>query len=514
MSTMRPAIAVTPTPQDGTAKRARAGLAMSLATFAMAAASAIQAVLYLSRFGTSGRTDGFFVAFALYTTFGVFCQSLRLTSVPLLVEPGARMTMRQFTTVLGLIALPVLIACIPLADPLARLLAPGLSAADRAVTESALPVLGAAMVLQLWAAGAATVLAIRDRFTAVAASYIAGAGAGLVTYVGLVGTARELTLGWSMVAMALVTCGGMVVGVQTSGGLGRDREPVRLARMLSDAGLVLGRTGVYLAFNVLFVVTLSFASKSAAGDSTVLSYAYLFASYLVAGTGMALGMSRIPDMTRAARTERQAVIEETVPQGFRYAMLLVAPALAGLVSAGAPLIHGLFPGSLDAAGVSTLRSFGALLVPWTVAALLVSFLLPALFAVGRAGLLNALAVPLVLVHLAATFAGERLGGAEGAVAAFWVAPSIFAAILLAAGAGPGATRILRHVATDSARFLALAAVAFGCGEAASAAAGNGTAGALLAAVVGSGLYVAGMWLVARRQLTVLLAVVRPAPAAA
>ena len=33
--------------------RARAGVAMSLATFAMAAASAVQAVLYLGRFGTN-----------------------------------------------------------------------------------------------------------------------------------------------------------------------------------------------------------------------------------------------------------------------------------------------------------------------------------------------------------------------------------------------------------------------------------------------------------------------------
>ena len=61
-------------------------------------------------------------------------------------------------------------------------------------------------------------------------------------------------------------------------------------------------TPIYLAFNVLFVITLAFASHSAAGGTTVLSYAYLFASYLIAGTGMALGMSSIPDMTRDART--------------------------------------------------------------------------------------------------------------------------------------------------------------------------------------------------------------------
>ena len=76
---------------DAGTRKARAGLAMSIATFAMAAASAIQAILYLGKFGTNARTDGFFVAFALYSVFGVFSQSLRVTSVPLLVEPGARL---------------------------------------------------------------------------------------------------------------------------------------------------------------------------------------------------------------------------------------------------------------------------------------------------------------------------------------------------------------------------------------------------------------------------------------
>ena len=85
-------------------------MAMSLATFAMAAASGIQAVLYLGRFGTNARTDGFFVAFALYSTFGVFSQSLRLTSVPLLVEPGARLNVRRVRDRAGLVALPVLAA--------------------------------------------------------------------------------------------------------------------------------------------------------------------------------------------------------------------------------------------------------------------------------------------------------------------------------------------------------------------------------------------------------------------
>ena len=149
------------------------------------------------------------------------------------------------------------------------------------------------------------------------------------------------------------------------------------------------------------MITLAFASRSAAGETTVLSYAYLFASYLVAGTGMALGMSSIPDMTREARTRARAVVAATVPRGFRYAILIVAPALAGLIACrSAARSTPCCPSSLSIAQVHTLRVFTALLVPWTLAALLVNFLLPVLLALGRARLLGALALPLVVVHLA------------------------------------------------------------------------------------------------------------------
>ncbi|MCW3015376.1 MAG: hypothetical protein JWO02_2468, partial [Solirubrobacterales bacterium] len=438
---------------------ARAGVVMAIATFAMAGASALQAVIYLSRFGTDGRTDGFFVAFALYTTFGVFGQSVRLTAVPLLVEPDPRMTARDFARALALIALPVLLATVVFAGPLARLLAPGLTAADRSVTAAALPLLGGAMALQLWASGGATVLAIRGQFGTVAAAYIAGAVSGLVVFLSLISTAGELTLGWSMLAMAVVTCGWMLAGVLGGRSTGTTRPGVRPGHVVRDAGELLGRTVIYLAVNVLFVITLASASRSTAGDATVLSYAYLFASYLVAGTGMALGMSRIPDMTRAARTEQRALVAATVPQGFRYAILIVAPALGLLVAAGAPLIHDALPASLDAHGVATLQAFTALLAPWTVAALLVSFLLPALLATGRAGLLNALALPLLVVHVLATLAGHALLGVWGSVAGLWVAPAGFAVILLLTGAGAQSGAFARRVAADALRFMALAGAA-------------------------------------------------------
>lgn len=489
-------------------RTARAGVAMAVATFAMAGASALEAVLYLSRFGTDVRTDGFFIAFALYTTFGVFAQSLRLTAVPLLVEPHARLGTGDFGRALLVVAIPVILLTTVLAGPLAAVLAPGLDATGRSVTAQALPPLGGAMVLQLWAAGGATVLAIRGRFEAVAAAYIAGAIAGLATFVVLLGPAGELTLAWAMLAMAVVTCGWMLVSVRRACPREdlRPRTPARRAGR--DAAVLLARTSVYLAVNALFVITLAAASHAAAGDATVLSYAYLFASYLVAGTGTALGMSRIPDMTRAARAQQRELVVGTVPQGFRYAVLVVAPAMGLLIVAGAPLVHELLPASLDADGARALQEFALLLTPWTVAALLVSFLLPTLFAIGRARLVNGLALPLVAVHVLATLAGQAAGGARGTVAAFCVAPALFAVALLLAGAGRGWAPLARRVGGDVARFGGLAVVTSVAAALATYPL-DGVAAAVAAGAVGATLYGAGALLLARDQLQTVAGVLRP-----
>ena len=160
-------------------------------------------------------------------------------------------------------------------------------------------------------------------------------------------------------------------------------------------------------------------------------------------------------------------------------------------------------------------SFAALLVPWTVCALLVNFLLPMLFAIGRSRLLNILALPFVLLHLAATAIGSALFGVDGAVGAFFVAPAFFAGVLLVVGAGrAGAPVLLAELAGDAGRFLGLAAVCFGAGWALGTALPSGFTQAALAGIVGCGLYGVGLRVLARPQLEMLVSilVVRPAPA--
>jgi peptidoglycan biosynthesis protein MviN/MurJ (putative lipid II flippase) len=281
---------------------------------------------------------------------------------------------------------------------------------------------------------------------------------------------------------------------------------------VANAAFILGRTAVYLAFNALYLITLAFTSSFEPGDATVLSYAYLFASYLVAGTAFALGMSRIADMRRGALADWREVLADTVPHGFRYSMLLVAPAMAALVSAGAPLIGELFSASLTPDDVSTLRLFAALLSAWTVAALLVNLLLPAMFALGRAKLVNLLAVPLIVLHVVATAVGGALFGAAGVVGAAFVAPMCFAGVLLATGAREHSAHLARELARDGLRFAGLAAVCFAAGAVIASAVADGLTEALVAGVAGALLYAALAPAAAPQQFRLVMRALRPASA--
>jgi peptidoglycan biosynthesis protein MviN/MurJ (putative lipid II flippase) len=376
------------------------------------------------------------------------------------------------------------------------------------VATDALRILGPAMLAQLGAAGAATLLGVWDRFDVVARAYAGGALTGLASFFAFVGPADELALAWGMCVGSVVTFLWMAVGVQRAR-LQRSPLAQRSAtKVATDAGLLLGRTVVYFVFNALYLVTLAFTTERAAGDATVLSYSYLFASYLVAIASAAVGITRVPDMARGAKADWEAadVVYDTVPHGFRYAALVCAPAMAALVAGGADLVGEILPDSLPPGDVDRMQAFAALLTIWLLAALVVNFLLPALFAIGRARLVNWLSLPMVAVHVGATALAAEIAGVDGIVGAMGVALWVYGAALLALGGGRLAGRVAREIAIDAVAFCALAAGAFaaGWGFASAVVDDSSLAHAIITLAVGGAIYVAGVWFAAPRQVAVLL----------
>src|SRR5436190_16023145 len=72
--------------------------ATSIGIFAIAATSAVEVLVFLHRYGTTGTTDGVFAAFALYAVVTVFAQNLRTSAVPLVTGEGAVMRPADFTS--------------------------------------------------------------------------------------------------------------------------------------------------------------------------------------------------------------------------------------------------------------------------------------------------------------------------------------------------------------------------------------------------------------------------------
>jgi hypothetical protein len=193
-------------------------------------------------------------------------------------------------------------------------------------------------------------------------------------------------------------------------------------------------------------------------------------------------------------------------------MLLVAPALGALIAGGASVMGEVLPESFDPSQVSQLRVFVALLCAWTVAALLVNLLLPALYALDRAKIVNALAPPVIVLHIGATALGGALFGVEGVVGAFFVVPIVFATVLLLVGAGRGSGTVAVQLAKDGLRFGGVSAACFGIGAVIGGAVASGLAAPLVTIGVGSILYASLTTRLAPRQMRLLVGAVRPASA--
>jgi hypothetical protein len=136
-----------------------------------------------------------------------------------------------------------------------------------------------------------------------------------------------------------------------------------------------------------------------------------------------------------------------------------------------------------------------------------------MFALDRTKVVNALAIPVFVLHVAITALGGALFGANGVVGAFFIVPMIFAVVLLVVGAGRGAGPIARELAGDGLRFAFFAAACFGIGAAIGTAVGTGVETPLLTVGIGSILYgaVAAVRL-APDQMRLLIGAVRPASA--
>jgi peptidoglycan biosynthesis protein MviN/MurJ (putative lipid II flippase) len=452
-----------------------------VSTIVLAGVGALQGLLFLRAFGISARTDGFFAAYALYIVVGLLGQTLRTSAVPLLVGATSRMTVGDFAWAIAALCGVLGLVCYGLAAPLATVLAPGLDAAGRDVTESGLRLLAAAVALQLVAAGAATVLGIQGRLARPARSYSAGALVGLVGFVALIGPANEQALAWAAVIAGAVTVGLMAPALR---GTRVGRPQVRLVPRHIAWLLVSSVLGLTLAG--LYVPTLALVSGTGEGTVTILAYAYVLVGYLNGVTAGAVSMGTMIALA-PVHADARALVDRSLRPAFRHAFLVAAPGLAVSAVVAPPVLHALLPGQVGPDDTATLQEFILLLGGWLIAALLAALTFPALYSAGLMLRVNVLLAPLVAVHIGAGLAARAAFGAEGVVAAMAFAPTLLVCLMLWMSHGRHALEVAAGLAADGALIGGVAAVGIGL-PAVLAAALGGAAAQVVAALAGLCLY--------------------------
>ncbi|HEY2200964.1 MAG TPA: hypothetical protein VGH56_03675 [Solirubrobacteraceae bacterium] len=452
----------------------------ALATVALG--SAVQVALYLRYFGATHRTDGLIAAFAAYSLVVVFGQLLRTTAVPLLSGARPLITGPAFGWAVVLIALIGTALCAALSHPLGHAVAEASGPQGRSTAASALLIMAPAAGLQLVGAGLAVSGATRGRLDRVAVAYMVSALAGLAGFFALRGPAADLVLAWTVLIASTVLVAVLVPGVGAT-----VHRPQRWGEV-SRATLALVRSVLLPAsFVVMYPLSLALAPSSRPGEITLFGLAFTACSYLAAFTAQALSMSDVLTFARlgpGASAERQALIL----RAFRYSLLLAAPVLAIVATAGAPIVRALLPA--DSSGShSYFGTFVLLLIPWLIATLGVWVTMPALLArfhgFGGWRLLSAV-VSLIAVHVVSVLIGRAIAGFDGLVLALAVAPAVFTIVGLGIAAPGTVTRLIRPTLI----LVAAAAVSFAAPALALlAVAGDTPAAGVAAALIGTALYI-------------------------
>ena len=295
----------------------------------------VLALIVAATVGTNAATDGFFAAFAVYSTVVAFGQSARTTIVARMLEDSTRFG--AFDRYLGagaMLFVVVAIAFGPLGGPVAGTLTGGLPPEARQTAETALLLFIPASGLQLFAALGAAMLGALEDFLWAGAAFLIGSLSSIAAFVAL-----RPSLGTDALATAILL-GSVVSAALVAAALVRDgwrpaaatftapRDAARAASVLviSSVSFLLAQLG--------FLVTLGIGARLGVGVITVYSYAYM-----AMGLAQAIFVSSVPMVLAAplARTwDRTAA--SLLPHHLavlRAGMLLVVPVLAAAALVGA-----------------------------------------------------------------------------------------------------------------------------------------------------------------------------------
>ena len=397
-------------------------------------------IVLAREFGRGAITDGFFAAYGVFAVIVLVAAAIRLTVLPSFARArldrqlGAEVA--RFAVSLSLLALPLLVAGVVLARPLADILTghgPELAGTTAA---EALPWMLLAATLHLFAGLAASALAALDDYVTAAGGYALGSVAGLVVILLRVGPDGVQAISWGMALNGAVALA--VPATALALRARRERMPAGAMRATSGSPgsrLATMGTGVALplALQLVYLICLPFAAHEGEGAVTSFGFAYLIASAVVSVAASSLSLVTAVPLTRGGldpvRTARHIVSSS-------WLALVVFGAVAGIFGIAGGRLADTVLGATYGSGVGEeLGRLVLLFAIWGIASIGVSVAFPLIFVVGLGRTLPWIAVAIVVVHIPAAFGAGRLAGLSGLVLSMAVTTAVvLVALLLELGA--------------------------------------------------------------------------------
>lgn len=390
-------------------------------------------------FGASRQADAFYAALSIpfvaaqFLVGGALAPPLTATLAELL-ERGERVAARGLLAraAAGIVATSLLltVATALALEPLTRLLVPGFSAAERALTGT--------LLLALWIYGGATALSLAGSaaltatgaYRTPAGALLAGNAVSLAVLLALRGEGI-VAAAWALDAGALVQLTVVTGRLARAGLLGRPSRGTP-ASFPAHHALWLGASLV--AAGSVDLLERPFASAAGAGAVALLSYASKLIHLPMRLVAAPLASVAFPRLVRGRAREDRRASREAGETGDRV-LALLAWCAATTAAAAAPIAALTFGrGRFGADAVERLALLLRFLAPAVIAVGLVELLSKYLLAHGRARTVAAAQGAALLVYLVAAPLLSRHGapGLAGARALSWVTAAAALALPLVA----------------------------------------------------------------------------------
>jgi hypothetical protein len=416
----------------------------SLASGALTAAAlavqtglaAVVGVVIARDFGRTAETDGFFAAYGVFIVVVLAATAIRVAVLPPLARARADRRLgaevAAYAVTLALLAAPLLVLAVAVADPVAWLLTGNGPAVARHTAAHALPWMMLGAVFQLYAGLAASSLAALDDYAVSAFGYAAGSVCGL----GFI-LARVHHDGIDAVAWGMALNGAVAVGLPMIALAVRARRSampmaavrptgVSFADRIAEVGI---GVALPLAMQAIYVICLPLAAREGVGSTTSFGYAYLVSAAVVAVTASSLGLVTSVPLTRAGLDAPSAARHIVSSSWLGIAAIGAVAGVFGL--AGQRIVH-LVLGNVYGSNVgSELGRLVVVLSVWAVMSVGVGVTFPLVFVQG-AGVrrLPLIAIGAVAVHGPVALVGQTVGGLEGLALALAVTTGLAVAAML------------------------------------------------------------------------------------